>query len=121
MESKFHVALHNPYAALQFNSSAPVIWTLQTFRYRAFLCTCTSKFSRRATKNLKQSLFRPGKAVRAVGGWESQNLWTIGTWWRQGCQPYTPVTLPLPTRRYSWYSFLLEAEPIPGPQCGWKD
>jgi hypothetical protein len=21
----------------------------------------------------------------------------------------------------SWYSFLLEAESIPGPQCGWKD
>jgi hypothetical protein len=19
-----------------------------------------------------------------------------------------------------WYSFLLQAEPIPGPQCGWK-
>jgi hypothetical protein len=25
------------------------------------------------------------------------------------------------TRRYSWYSFLLEAESTPGPQCGWKD
>jgi hypothetical protein len=23
--------------------------------------------------------------------------------------------------KYSWYSFLLEAESIPGPQCGWKD
>jgi hypothetical protein len=21
----------------------------------------------------------------------------------------------------SWYSFLLEAESTPGPQCGWKD
>jgi hypothetical protein len=34
-----------------------------------------------------------------------------------------------PTRRLlftpppedSWYSFLLEAESTPGPQCGWKD
>jgi hypothetical protein len=26
---------------------------------------------------------------------------------------------PLPTRKYSWYSFLLEAESTPGPN--WKD
>ena len=24
-------------------------------------------------------------------------------------------------RKYSWYSFLLEAESTPGPQCAWKD
>jgi len=29
--------------------------------------------------------------------------------------------LPLPPRKYSWYSFLLEAESTPGSQCGWKD
>jgi len=29
--------------------------------------------------------------------------------------------LPLPPKKYSWYSFLLEAESTPGPQCGWKD
>ena len=28
---------------------------------------------------------------------------------------------PLPPRKYSWYSFVLEAESIPGPQCGRKD
>ena len=28
---------------------------------------------------------------------------------------------PLPSRKYSWYSFLLEAESTPGPQCGRKD
>jgi len=28
---------------------------------------------------------------------------------------------PLPTRKYSWYSFLLEAESTPGPQCDRKD
>ena len=26
-----------------------------------------------------------------------------------------------PPRKYSWYSFLLEAESTPRPQCGWKD
>ena len=28
---------------------------------------------------------------------------------------------PLPTRKYSWYPFLLEAESTSGPQCGRKD
>jgi hypothetical protein len=28
--------------------------------------------------------------------------------------PFTP-------QEDSWYSFLLEAESIPGPWCGWKD
>jgi hypothetical protein len=29
--------------------------------------------------------------------------------------------LPLPHRKYSWYTFLLEAESTPGPLCGRKD
>jgi hypothetical protein len=28
---------------------------------------------------------------------------------------------PPPERSHPWYSFLLEAEPTPGSQCGWKD
>jgi hypothetical protein len=28
---------------------------------------------------------------------------------------------PLSPRKYSWYSFLLEAESSPGPQCGLKN
>jgi hypothetical protein len=28
---------------------------------------------------------------------------------------------PLTPRKYSWYSFLLEAESTPEPFCGWKD
>ena len=28
---------------------------------------------------------------------------------------------PLPPRKYTWYSFLLEAESTPGPQCDRKD
>jgi len=30
-----------------------------------------------------------------------------------GCQHYAPVAFT--PRKYSWHSFLLEAEPIPGP------
>ena len=36
-----------------------------------------------------------------------------------GCQPYAPAAF-TPTK-YSWYSFLLEAESTPGPQCDQKD
>jgi len=32
---------------------------------------------------------------------------------RLSCQPYTPAAFTL--RKYSWYSFLLEAESTPGP------
>jgi len=35
----------------------------------------------------------------------------------EGCQPYTPAAFT--PRKYSWYSFLLEAERTPGP--GGKD
>ena len=36
-----------------------------------------------------------------------------------GCQPYAPAAFT--PRKYSWYSFLLEAESTPGPQCNRKD
>jgi len=36
-----------------------------------------------------------------------------------GCQPYAPATFT--PRKYFWYSFLLEAESNPGPQCDRKD
>jgi len=36
-----------------------------------------------------------------------------------GCQPYAPATFT--PRKYSWYSFLLEAESTPGPYCDRKD
>jgi len=36
-----------------------------------------------------------------------------------GCQPYAPAVFT--PRKYSWYSFLLEAESTPGPQCDRKD
>jgi hypothetical protein len=44
---------------------------------------------------------------------------TIGTWKWKGCQPYVPAVFT--SRKYSWYSFLLEAESTPGSQCGRKD
>jgi hypothetical protein len=40
----------------------------------------------------------------------------------EGVKVVSPThRLSLPLRKYSWYSFLLEAESTPGPQCGRKD
>jgi hypothetical protein len=39
--------------------------------------------------------------------------------WQWGCQPCVPAALY--PQEDSWYSFLLKAESIPGPYCGWKD
>jgi len=36
-----------------------------------------------------------------------------------GCQPYAPAAFT--TRKYSWYSFLQEAESTPGAYCDRKD
>jgi hypothetical protein len=53
--------------------------------------------------------------------WRSIGLWNFelpyflesAHRWRWGCQPYAPAALD--PQEDSWYSFLLEAESIPGP------
>ena len=48
-----------------------------------------------------------------------QDFKKTGTWRWQGCQPYAPATFT--PRKYSWYSFLLDAESTAGSYCGWKE
>jgi hypothetical protein len=75
--------------------------------------------------NLKQK--GKGKAIplQALTGPEGSRRWripdfkTIGTWRWQGYQPYAPAAFT--PRKYSWYSFLLEAESTPESQCGRED
>jgi hypothetical protein len=61
---------------------------------------------------LKQSLYKPGQALRApeVGAPQISRLSA-----HEGDKVASPTHRPpLPYRKYSWYSFLLEAESTPG-------
>jgi len=78
------------------------------------------RYNKKTVKvKIKQSIYRHGQAFRLPEGWGSQT-------WRQSAHEVGKVASPryrppLPPTKYSWYSFLLNAESTPVSQCDRRD
>jgi len=68
---------------------------------------------------VKRSHYRSGQAHRVPESWDSKVSRQSA---HEGDKIVSPTHRPpLPSRKYSWYLFLLEAESTPGPEYGRKD
>ena len=119
---KTKINLYNPVNLMQYWYLTDVCSEIDT-EHKYTVCAQRNFFRLnlvvKVKLKVKQSHYRSGQGLRVPEDLDSQISRQSA---HEGGKVVSPTHRPpLPPRIYSWYSFLLETEPTPRPQCGRKD